>query len=171
MRNYGEPLGESFLYIRWTNCLQFAPQYAVGIYHKRSEYHCESLAGENFPVFTKRSFVVTVFIYSNRPYLLPFHFSMKIFRFGTNLHVHGNPRRGFPSKNIPPECFSPPPELFEAKEISRSADCEDGLCPSTLPPFEKGGRKLYNFYKAVHYTKITGYWLLVTSHWSLATSH
>ena len=39
-----------------------------------------------------------------------------------------------------------------AKRISRSAEREEGYAPSTAPPFEKGGRKLFKILPSIAIT-------------------
>ncbi len=50
-------------------------------------------------------------------------------------------RRGFPGWNSPPDCSISPPALWQKKDFA-SCGTRRGLCPSTPPPFVKGGRKL-----------------------------
>ena len=74
---------------------------------------------------------------------------------GKRYNLWGTPGEGSPPKNSPPDCFSPLLR-FLRKKNSQSADCEAGLCPSTPPPFEKGGRKLLIFcYLKNDYMQIT----------------
>ena len=50
---------------------------------------------------------------------------------------------GFPHPNRIPDGLASPPELLGTWKVSPIAMGEEGLRPSTLPPFVKGGRKLY----------------------------
>ncbi len=56
----------------------------------------------------------------------------------------GTPGEGSPPKNSPPDCFSPLLRFFEYKNFA-VCGLRRGRCPSTPPPFEKGGRKLLTF--------------------------
>ncbi len=65
----------------------------------------------------------------------------------------GNPSLGFPTAKPSPDGLASLPELLECLDVSPIEMGEEGLRPSTPPPFEKGGRKLYGLARASRFLK------------------